>query len=576
MEKVVFQNKPSKEITNLSWFYKSYKQDPTIKSMLNMLDAIHEKYGSEKQNFFERLQRLQFYILPLNGFNLTDELYVKMNARGKQLTDFENFKADLIKWMKDETNSDKAFFNNEVYLNNRKMPYYLSFSQKLDTTWTQYFWQDTKNYNVNEKDKNGNLIYSDGKIVDPLFMRLFYRYFLNKYILKSSSDNKTMDKEEDYQTLYNESKYQNFDVFKKLVSQDTISKFEMFLEVLQNPEADILNNIQPSWQPENKKFTFYDKDITQSERIVFLGIMLFLEKGEYDSIKFKQWMRVVWNIVENTDINGHPPMIGAMKLIAELSEKSADFANIYEYLDKELIGNESIQTVPDERRALLEEKIKCRFIVNNPNEDWENSFIKAEQHQYFKGSIGFFLIDSMTLSDFNHRAELAKNIFDNNGINQKYRDNGHILLRALISQFTDLNSLITQKYFTDTDEGHKEPYLKRMLTSNQVVRKVTQEWFGLQSENDFENRIKKSVKTLSTISGWDSNISTEKRARRAHQALYQVPELQNWMQEKQAFRFDGRNYHLYVAYPRSWYDWIMLDSSRMENLMTEECPETEK
>ena len=32
---------PSKKITNLPWFYKSYKQDPTIQSMLNMLDAMY-------------------------------------------------------------------------------------------------------------------------------------------------------------------------------------------------------------------------------------------------------------------------------------------------------------------------------------------------------------------------------------------------------------------------------------------------------------------------------------------------------------------------------------------------------
>lgn len=30
---------------------------------------------------------------------LSDDLYIKMNARGKRLTDFENFKADLIGWM---------------------------------------------------------------------------------------------------------------------------------------------------------------------------------------------------------------------------------------------------------------------------------------------------------------------------------------------------------------------------------------------------------------------------------------------------------------------------------------------
>ena len=29
---------------------------------------------------------------------LADDLYIKMNARGKVLTDFENFKVDLLKY----------------------------------------------------------------------------------------------------------------------------------------------------------------------------------------------------------------------------------------------------------------------------------------------------------------------------------------------------------------------------------------------------------------------------------------------------------------------------------------------
>ena len=33
---------------------------------------------------------------------LSDDLYIKMNARGKQLTDFENFKADLVGYIKNE------------------------------------------------------------------------------------------------------------------------------------------------------------------------------------------------------------------------------------------------------------------------------------------------------------------------------------------------------------------------------------------------------------------------------------------------------------------------------------------
>ena len=90
------------QIENLAWFYNSYKLDPTVSAMLNMLDRIQDLYiSNDCSNLFTRLERLRFYILPLSNFDLTEDLYVKMNARGKQLTSFENFKADLQHWIKD-------------------------------------------------------------------------------------------------------------------------------------------------------------------------------------------------------------------------------------------------------------------------------------------------------------------------------------------------------------------------------------------------------------------------------------------------------------------------------------------
>jgi len=106
--------KLSERIKNLSWFYYSYEKDPTIKAMLNMLDDIDEHYKHLSTTLWDKLHKLQFYILPLNGFGLSEELYIKMNARGKQLTDFENFKADFVNWLKDEKNPHVNVFQKEV------------------------------------------------------------------------------------------------------------------------------------------------------------------------------------------------------------------------------------------------------------------------------------------------------------------------------------------------------------------------------------------------------------------------------------------------------------------------------
>ncbi len=551
--KLVFEKEPKEEITNLSWFFKSYKKDPTVSSMLNMLNAIHQKYVEKgKSGLFKELNRLQFYVLPLNGFNLTEELYVKMNARGKQLTDFENIKADITKWMKDDENPYKEHMQNNVIHNNREMPYFLSFSQKIDNEWSRFFWNITKDYDVNEKDKKGNLVYSEGKIVDPLFLRVFYRYFLNKYIQYSTTDTKIIDKEIEYQVLNKEYKYYNFSPFSCVLSSDNVfSSFEICFDRIINNWVKIFEIIQPSWSL-SSKWSLLDKNFTQKDRIIFLGLTVYFEKNNFDEVRFKQWMRIVWNIVENTDVTDASSMIGVMKLISELSVYSND---IYTFLanDKNQITSTSSKI------AVGEERLKSKFIII-PETNWESSFINAEKHSFFKGSIGFIISEEMTEVIFNHRAILASKVFDSRGLVKDYRDNGHIFLRALISRFID-SSLIGQN-FTDTDES--EHYLKKMLSSNETVRNATREWFGLKDENELKEKLNQEVSKDSLIPGWSNNDDSEKiRIKRAHEALYKSPELQNWMQiEPRKIRFAWNGSHLWISRPRSWYDWIMLDSQR--------------
>ncbi len=204
----------SERIKNLSWFYYSYEKDPTIKAMLNMLDAIDKKYKPIKQPLWDGLNKLQFYILPLNGFGLSEELYIKMNARGKQLTDFENLKADLVNWMKDDKNKYSDVFQSEVKNADREMPYYLAISQKLDNEWSSYFWNITREFDVNAKDKKGKLLHPEGKLVDPLFIKVFHRFFTNKFILYSKIEATKIDKEDIFETLIKEGRYQNLVLYK--------------------------------------------------------------------------------------------------------------------------------------------------------------------------------------------------------------------------------------------------------------------------------------------------------------------------------------------------------------------------
>ena len=66
--------------------------------MLVMLKAIDEKFNG-LSNIWGKLTgnnpSIVFHLLKMKNLGLPDDLYIKMNARGKPLTDFEHFKSQF-------------------------------------------------------------------------------------------------------------------------------------------------------------------------------------------------------------------------------------------------------------------------------------------------------------------------------------------------------------------------------------------------------------------------------------------------------------------------------------------------
>lgn len=94
---------PGEWITDQPWFLHGWRNDPTIEGMLVMLSTIAAESerlhpGLDPQVAWTRLTdaedpAVSFYLLPLDDMESDEDLYIKMNSRGKPLTPFENFKA---------------------------------------------------------------------------------------------------------------------------------------------------------------------------------------------------------------------------------------------------------------------------------------------------------------------------------------------------------------------------------------------------------------------------------------------------------------------------------------------------
>ncbi len=125
-KKTEFDNSLSAAIQDSSWFMLIWKDDPTVSAMLTMLDTIdrHPVLGTldDVYSMFENKSPIIFQFLPIEKFGKGEELYIKMNSRGKRLTDYENFKALFGKHLNRETALSKDYWNN------------------IDGVWSKNFW----------------------------------------------------------------------------------------------------------------------------------------------------------------------------------------------------------------------------------------------------------------------------------------------------------------------------------------------------------------------------------------------------------------------------------------------------
>lgn len=135
---------PVEWIIDQPWFLFPWCSDPTIQSMLTMITSIHERLNGADHDFDALWRRLaspdaeaiSFLFLPIDDIASADDLYIKMNSRGKPLTEFEIFKARLGKLLH----------------NSGRQP---ELNEKIDRSWADLLWHyEGGNFLVDEEFMN--------------------------------------------------------------------------------------------------------------------------------------------------------------------------------------------------------------------------------------------------------------------------------------------------------------------------------------------------------------------------------------------------------------------------------------
>ena len=407
------------------------------------------------------------------------------------------------------------------------------FSNKIDNEWTDALWSLSNHL----KDTGNNTT------VDDLFFSLIYRLLLFEFILESDTSNKEMDKDPLFKYLVAENEYGDFKQIKPLLTDERLKRFEHAMDLFSGASNSdhIYKDSVASWSSSPAAYFLFGKEITLPQRVALYGFWVYLSINNiFDAERFKQWMRVVWNIVENTDVDSWRVAIGVIQLLHELGQYSDDIYSNYP------------ETLKSDNRSAIDERRKIVFIRKDPS--WEEAFIEAEKHPFLRGGIDFMIDDEMTIDAFKHRTDMSNKVFGDQGVQGAYLSD-HLLLRAIISRYSSIEQLLERKNFTDTDE--KEHYLKKMLASDKVAKAALRDWLSSTDEEELKRKLQEAIDAPSEVESVYTSFG-----KKMHEDLYKEPFLQNWMQDCKATRFAQHFGGYFVSKPNAWYNWVMLDSYR--------------
>lgn len=375
-------------IKDQHWYRKNWDNDPTISAMLTMIQAIHDKfhvYDSEeirKKIQDDKLIGFQLLDLGREGFELTDELYIKMNSRGKQLTPFENFKASFIGFI-DKTYKDKKLDHPVKGL----VSYSGYFAYRIEKEWTDLFWS----YRNGETTIDNQFSNYFEFITECCFFASKIDAKADDYKGAFKQYTEVFDKEENFLFLVNslDSLHQIAEkveeVTKELKLDAFFSEFLSSLETYNDGDKIHINWLKAGSNDLFERILIGGDEVART-KILFFTILKFCVKYKVSESSecLKKMSRVIKNILQHTrqrnetkfNTNVRINDFGSYwKLLAQLIEEDP-----YDVLINGNMNNVKSKISDD---ALEHEVEKAKICVESSAK--HNAIISIENHKYLGG-----------------------------------------------------------------------------------------------------------------------------------------------------------------------------------------------
>ena len=355
----------SEIIKDKYWYFISWDHDLTIQSMLTMLDSIHENFGDSKINFDDLINDkrpvMVFNFLDIENFGLSDNLYIKMNARGKPLNNFENLKAELGRYIEKSPFNDKYDYEIEHSSGKSSVSVEQYFVTRIDTIWTDYFWN----------------LRTNGESFDDKLLNLLANVALLQAIRESHekydvASKKLMEKDSEI-SFYKFNKLE-------LLNEASIISYINILDILVSKDELINPYFKDEFIIEKEEITkkFFTLNLTYQERIQFYAIFEFVIQNEdnLNQNELIKWERLISNLSVNTIYNDSKDFRESILAIDQILEEYN--GNIYD-----TISNIKFQGFDNQQ--IREERLKIRMLTHS--DDWVKLVLKAETNLYLYGQI---------------------------------------------------------------------------------------------------------------------------------------------------------------------------------------------
>lgn len=398
------------------WFLSSWLNNTTVKNMLLTLKYIHRKCaGQEAEALWKHLsaeEGITFAFLDMSEEKgLDDDIYIKMNGRGRPLSVFENLKS----WMDEKVMQDMG-------------DKYEEWRTNMDNLWTQFFW------------KNRNLTQNHPEEIDDeqlfCFCNLAILYWMrNKEQLQDHiSEMKTTDHYlyEQLLTLFPQSNETDepsdivgylFDKLQKgdMPSLVWIERLKLLPSDFLKFAHDSLNKLSRIYEEVNKLNLFMGKISKDVEPIYDLALsestygrslpLLYAVLLITEGIDTKAWMRECRNLILNKDIQKEklPEILSCLNDFAEQAKDSNVYTILQSY-DKNM--NDFLRSF---ERSQIEEECKKASMPSEYFPQME----KMENSRFFSGRISSVFrilehedgIENYTLQDFIDCSNILMEIF---------------------------------------------------------------------------------------------------------------------------------------------------------------------